>query len=535
MKRYIAITILLTSLMPTWAQASISPSTLERGGGSMKDTTSLSNSILVRIARSGAETERLLSLAWNNPAIKQMWRDYSLSEVSVGYNSRSENHVIDVQQGDKDHTLVFDAKTYMKYKNSTLWGEAFYNNGRIKGVTWNETSEPQVVEPYLLADSVGGKMNVERYSFMGGWANYNGRLAWGATIGYTAGLYYRNVDPRPRNVTACLDIQAGIGYNVWHDYVLAASINYRKYKQTNNVAFYSELGNDKIFHLVGFAGDYSRFAGTGIQTYYNGNRVGATINLHPAKGHGFSASVDASRFSFNNIITQLNKLPMAHVALSELQAEAAWLSPVLWNGNAWGVKASMLASRRVGTENIFGDPAASVFTQIGALDMYHCNRFAASLSGTWEKRWGMSWQFVGLSLHPVLEYSHLNEIYADPATLRQINEMRYGLRMRLGAKPFGGNAVQLGLIIEVNHYDPLKSELMLHSDEVKLELAGLERALRSTFSYLSSNRTSLLAGLDVTLAISGKYALRVQAAWQRTSYIMNTQRNELDLSLGLLF
>ena len=46
--------------------------------------------ILIRVARSGAESERLLSLAWNNPAIKQLWRDYKLSEVSVHYNSRSE-------------------------------------------------------------------------------------------------------------------------------------------------------------------------------------------------------------------------------------------------------------------------------------------------------------------------------------------------------------------------------------------------------------------------------------------------------------
>ena len=127
--------------------------------------------VMQRVARSNSESERLLQLAWNNPAIMQFKRNYSLSEVRVGYNSRSENRAVDVQQGDKDHTLVFDANTYMKHRNSTLWGEAYYNNGRIKGINWNETSEPQMVQPYLLADSVGGNMNVERYSFMGGWAN----------------------------------------------------------------------------------------------------------------------------------------------------------------------------------------------------------------------------------------------------------------------------------------------------------------------------------------------------------------------------
>lgn len=479
--------------------------------------------VMQRVVSSNSETERLLQLAWGNPAVMQFKRNYSLSEVKVGYNSRSENHAVNVQQGEGDHTLVFDAETYMKHRNSTLWGEAYYNNGRIKGINWNETSEPQMVQPYLLADSVGGKMNVERYSFMGGWAHYNGRLALGASIGYTAGLYYRNVDPRPRNVTANLHVQAGIGYNVWHGYVLAASFNYKKYKQTNNVAFYSELGSDKIFHLVGFTNDYSRFAGTGIQTYYNGNRLGATLNFHPTGGSGFSASIDASRFSFNNIITQLNKLPMAHLTHNELQAEAGWVD------TNWGVKAHVEASRRVGTENIFGDPAGSVYSQIGTLDMSFQNTFGAVVDGVWQHCFGS----IMIAAHPTVGYYHYNEIYVDPATSKQINTMNYAFTLR-GATRLGWRT-HLVLMLGVDHIAPTSSSLELNSDDVKPELAGLERAVQSTFNYLSGSRTSLLAGLDVTVAINTKYALRGKASWQRTAYIMNTHRNEIDFSLGFLF
>ena len=492
-------------------------------GSSMAQEVVDTAGVMQRVARSNSETERLLQLAWDNPSIMQFKRNYSLSEVKVGYNSRSENHAVDVQQGDKDHTLAFDANTYMKHRNSTLWGEAYYNNGRIKGINWNETSEPMVVQPYLLADSVGGKMNVERYSFMGGWASYNGKLAVGASIGYTAGLYYRNVDPRPRNVTANLDIQAGIGYNVWRGYVLAASFNYKKYKQTNNVAFYSELGSDKIFHLLGFANDYSRFAGTGIQTYYNGNRLGATLNFHPTDGSGFSASVDASRFSFNNIITQLNKLPMAHVTHNELQAEAGWIDI------NWGVKAHVEASRRVGTENIFGDPAGSVFTKIGALDMSFQNTFGASVDGVWQHGFGN----IMIAAHPTVGYHHYNEIYVDPATSKQINTMNYALTLR-GATQLG-RRTHLALMLGIDHIAPTSCSLELNSDDVKPELAGLGRAVRSNFDYLSGRRTSLLAGLDVTVAINTKYALRGKATWQRTAYVMSTHRNELDFSLGFLF
>ena len=478
--------------------------------------------VMQRVALSNSETERLLQLAWNNPAIMQFKRNYSLSEVRVGYNSRSENRAVDVQQGDKDHTLVFDANTYMKHRNSTLWGEAYYNNGRIKGINWNETSEPQMVQPYLLADSVGGNMNVERYSFMGGWANYNGKWAIGASIGYTAGLYYRNVDPRPRNVTANLDVQAGIGYNVWRDYVLAASFNYKKYKQTNNVAFYSELGNDKIFHLLGFANDYSRFAGTGIQTYYNGNRLAATLNFHPTDGSGFSASVEASRFSFNNIITQLNKLPMAHVTHNELQADAGWID------TNWGVKAHVEASRRVGTENIFGDPAGSVYTQIGALDMSFQNTFAAVVDAVWQH----SFAAFTLAAHPSIGYHHYNEIYVDPASVKQVNEMTYGLRMKGSA--LVGHRTHMVLTLGMEHRSPTSSRIEL-SDDVKPELAGLRRAVVTTFNYLSSKRTSMLAALDATVALNARYAIRATAQWQRCIFVHSTHRNEFDISLGFVF
>lgn len=479
--------------------------------------------VMQRVERNAQATELLLKLAWNNPAIMQLWHDYSISEVKVGYNSRSENNAIDIQQGSKDHTFLFEARTYMKHRKSTLWGEAYYNNGCINGINWNETSEQQVVQPYLLADSVGGKMNVERYSFMGGWANYNGKLAVGASIGYIAGLYYRNVDPRPRNVTANLDVQAGIGYNVWRGYVLAASLNYKKYKQTNNVAFYSELGNDKIFHLLGFANDYSRFAGTGIQTYYNGNRFGATVNFHPSNRLGFSASVDVSHFTFNNIITQLNKLPLAHVSYNVIDAEAAWMT------HDWGVKAHCSASRRVGTENIFGDPAGSVYTCIGKLDMSFQNSFNFGVGGVWQHSLAKN---VMLALHPAIDYNHYNEIYLDPASQKQINEMDYSLLAKAAAKI--GCRTHLALSLEVNHISPTSSHLMMN-DDVKPELVSLQRAVQSNFDYLSSKRTAVKAVLDVTVAINKKYALHGSAKWQRTCFVISTHRNELDFSLGLTF
>jgi hypothetical protein len=111
--------------------------------------------------------------------------------------------------------------------------------------------------------------------------------------------------------------------------------------------------------------------------------------------------------------------------------------------------------------------------------------------------------------------------------------MNYALTLRGAAQL--GRRTHLALMLGIDHIAPTSCSLELNSDDVKPELAGLGRAVRNTFDYLSGNRTSLLAGIDVTVAINTKYALRGKATWQRTAYVMSTHRNELDFSLGFLF
>ena len=183
----------------------------------------------------------------------------------------------------------------------------------------------------------------------------------------------------------------------------------------------------------------------------------------------------------------------------------------------------------MGTENIFGDPAGSVYTKIGALDMSFQNTFGASVNGVWQHGFGN----IMVAAHPTVGYHHYNEIYVDPAASKQINTMNYALTLRGTAQL--GLRTHLALMLGIDHIAPTSCSLEINSDDVKPELAGLERVVRSNFDYLSGSCTSLLAGLDVTVAINTKYALRGKATWQRTAYVMSTHRNELDFSLGFLF
>lgn len=177
-----------------------------------------------------------------NPAVKQWVLPYSYTSISGRRHYNHQSRAIDLQRGRGDDYWAFEASTYMKHKSSTLWGNASYRNGRQRGVVWNESSDADIIYPYFTADSVGGNLNIEQYAFAGGYADHKGRWSWGATLSYIAGLYYRNVDPRPRNTTNRLDISAGAGMRIGSTkYVAAIMIDYRKYKQSADIEFVNEL------------------------------------------------------------------------------------------------------------------------------------------------------------------------------------------------------------------------------------------------------------------------------------------------------
>lgn len=499
-QKIIIITTLLAVSMPGLAQT---------------DTT-----VIGRVSRHYSERESMLQLAWENPAVKQWQHGYSVSDINLSWQLRHEDESIISQMGNHETTLAFDAKTYMKHGASTLWGEAGYHNGRQRGIRWNETSDIQVVHPYLLADSVSTQaMKVERYDFMGGYAADNGKIAWGATIGYKAGLYYRNVDPRPRNVTADLDLSAGLGVHCG-SHVLAASLKYKKYKQTNNVAFYSEMGSDKLYHLTGLTNDYGRFAGTGYSTYYKGNMWAASVNAHPFVGQGLSLSIVGTRLALDNILTSINKLPMAHLTDNALSGELAWLRA------DWGVRSHLTVSRRVGTENIFGDPAAQVYLKIGSLDNYHENRFEAALDGVWQHHWGK----YELGLHPQLGYHHLNIIYSDPNEQLQVNDASVAIRGQGSAK-LGRTLATLSVGGE--WILPTSSKLTLNG--TKDELAGLQRAIENDFTYLSNNRIAWTTALSVTIPLTADYALRAGIDWWHGRYTACNRSHNLNTTLSFIF
>ncbi len=479
-------------------------------------------SILTKTEMRSRGLHDLMLQVWNNPAINQYQMNYSFSDVGGAYKLRKESTALDVQQGDGETVWAFDAKTYIKHKNTTLWGRAYYNNGHIDNVAWNETSDVDMVYPYLMADSVGGKrLNLEKYSFMGGYAFHSNKLSCGASMSYTAGLYYRNVDPRPRNITADLHVQFGIGYNVLGDYVAGLSASFKKYKQTNEVSFYSELGKEKSFHLTGFANDYTRFAGNETNTYYNGQRWGASLNVHPMSNKGLSVSLEANRLKTEKVLTTLNKLPLTQATFNRLAVETGWLQ------SCWAVKAQVALSRRVGTENIFGDPAASVYVQIGEIDQFFENKFSWKINGYWEHQFN---RMLYIAVLPHVGYSHSNTLYATPTSRQLLDRMFWGVAMKGGLRI--GNTYHV-ITVHTTSVSPTKHEMYING--TSRELAALEQILFRQFQWQSHRSTMWGVGLSSHVAIGCKHAIKATVNFVQGHYFDQLKSNNLYTSISIIF
>lgn len=477
--------------------------------------------ILDRITAHRHHVGALLDLAWNNPAVKPFQHRYSLSSVEASFSVRDESEPLDVQRGDHESIWAFDAESYMKHNNATLWGKAYYNNGYVGHMVWNETSDVGVVYPYVIADSVGGKkLNLERYSFMGGYAASRGKWVYGASLGYTAGLYYRNVDPRPRNVTASLNLGVGLGYSVLRKYVLAASLHFLKYKQTNEVSFYSELGSDKLFHLTGFTSRYTRFDALGTTCNYKGIRWSGTLDFHPVDQRGLSVSVAAGRMKLDNVLPDLNSLAMAQVTHNDVRAEVASMH------QDWAVKVHVRAARRVGTENVFGDASGAIYQQIGSLDQYFENGFSAGLSGLWQRFWAG----YGMTVIPSLSYNHLNVVYVDPASRKLLNDLSCGLDLKASA-PWGRTRQEVDLGVAC--INPVKTEFFVSDTDV--ELSGLRRAIENQYAWQSKAQAVVKVGVSSHVALRRRQALNVAVDWLHGFFHNSIYSNYLSTSIAFEF
>ena len=304
----------------------------------------------------------------DNPAANDSLYSHSFSTLSLSLHSESANRPFFYQLGTARQNITAGVSSYLYLpSNMTVWGNAGYERGENKDICFNSTSDYNLIYPYVLGDTIGGKTHVETYSFAGGTAFHKKRWTFGASIRCRAMQEYRQTDPRMRGIVTDLVLQVGAKYAFKYNDV-ALGFGSVFYKQTNDVDFYREEGGNKEYLFTGLGTYNGRFSGGNNELYYKATGYKVDLNVIPKKFHGLFVTGVYEYIPYTQILTKLNALPLNTLHFSNCSLVMGWRNN---KHNQWSVYGLMSQQKRLGDEHIAGDASGGEYKQLTSLTLYH--------------------------------------------------------------------------------------------------------------------------------------------------------------------
>lgn len=281
--------------------------------------------------------------------------DTSSTQVGVSGHYGQSTYAI---EGDRAGGFSVEAQSVHDIDSvHRVFGEASYSWNQSHGNRFVENADYEMLSPYLTVDTVGGRMRTETYFFRGGYRMSKRHIVWHAALQFRALQSYRDIDPRPKNKVADLRVDAGIGYtNSTYAWMLIGEVG--RYKQNNELKFYSELGESQIYHLVGPGTAYTRFSGSKKESYYHGLTAGATAAMMP-RCNGWMAEMDYSFLSVTKELHDNTFIPLGTIRAHALDASVGYVMP------GWRVTAQGGLTLRRGQQFIYGEAVNNTYTLLG--------------------------------------------------------------------------------------------------------------------------------------------------------------------------
>lgn len=256
-----------------------------------------------------------------------------------------------------------------------VYGEAAYTWNLSRGNQFVENADYRLLYPYLTTDTVGGGMKTETYFFRGGYRLLKSHILWHINLQFCAEQSYREIDPRPKNKVTDLNLETGLGYSD-NRYAYILSGAFGRYKQTNEMKFYSELGDCMIYHMVGPGTSYARFAGSKRESYYSGYHASVSFALLP----NHSGWMAAASYRWTRIGKELHDntyVPIARLTTRDISGEVGYVSPL------WRVSVLGAYTMRRGEQYVYGDAANNYYELLTTRLNYKENAWSVGLSGSY--------------------------------------------------------------------------------------------------------------------------------------------------------
>lgn len=228
---------------------------------------------------------------WQNPAMRFAYPVQQFTDVSLNYQQK-DNEAFAIQKGSDLNAFTFRANSFFRDTTQLYYGKAAYNKWNIEGYKWNTVADVDLLQPYIVADTIGGKMYNEQYAFAGGYARRFSKISVGAFASYRAMTAYKKKDPRPKSTVSHLKVNLGGTWAMSAKYTLGTSLLFNKYTQDHHISIFKDGSGAMLYYLRGLGIADERFS-TGItdksgsSNKYRQKGYGATVSLFPAKQRGF--------------------------------------------------------------------------------------------------------------------------------------------------------------------------------------------------------------------------------------------------------
>ncbi|MBD5225958.1 MAG: hypothetical protein HDS68_08395 [Bacteroidales bacterium] len=474
-----------------------------------------------------AEGKFTVNSVGGNPSAMFYARTYSISDFSIRGEFLNRDEAYMVQTGTGHSYGNIEANSYMRLtSNTVVWGTAQFESGTVRDIRWNNSTDFDLVGPYVLADSVGGDMTSRKYSFSGGYAGESNGWTWGAYISYLASIDYRNRDPRDKIVVSDLAVKVGGTRRLFATYALGIGADLRVYNQESDITFYNPNNEIRTYALLGLGYYNPRFSGnTNNSTAYSAFGIGAELNLFDTSRRGGYICMTFHYLPVKQILRNFNNLELTRSGNYFAGVSMGYKIGI--NDITCTPQIIIKTRRQLGYENLYGSAVGNHYPQIGRRRNYYHDRASAifdiPLSLPIKKRGRL--EFV-----PGISMSYDRENYRKP--YRNTCVTLCSPQLSTAAEWRSSTSLLLSIRLFGRHDFVTNKTASLQGLSEKY-LIGT--SVLHNFTMLSSAATQYGGRLEADLVITPTIALYLGADCNNTYYPGHGNAIALGLSAGLKF
>lgn len=461
---------------------------------------------------------------YENPADKALEYITSLSEFNAAYKYKQERQPIVSELGGGMSVFRIRANSYLHINdNSTIWGNAEYSTGVKKDVKWNSISDYDKIYPYILADSLGGNMDTETYSFGGGYSYKLRNMRLGVELTYRASQEYRNIDPRPRNIVSDLNAKIGASFSLNAKYNLGLALLGGKYIQFGDIDFYNELGVIPEYKMNGLGIYYHRFGGSQTSLMYRGKSIGTVISILPYNQSGISMNLGHEYWGFERIMKGFNNVPTNSLGTNKTYMNISYIDHI--GLHQYGIKAELSYENKGGKDNIIGKAVSGTYPILGKLPMFIQNNLKSKIS----IMYNLNSDIIDFSIVPSLSYDKIYIAYVFPEREVNYTPITPELNIRLRRYKRKHN---MGLNVVLGYSNIINKKIIL---PIQNKETFIDKYTIDKYKLISSNSLFFNLRYDLNLYIKDKRSFNISIYYGFLDYRKDINSHSLNISAGIVF